>query len=163
MILRELAKQAYAKCEGIDDAVAWVLDALDSDRALRRRLAKPMVEVAVRATIHDVRHSHLRRLKRAPQPVEAIGVLSDAVMDTQMSRPMPDGRVLGDWLGTELMALSDIEWALASGHGKNATYFVRVGKRAGKRRVADALTEKDLQAIRMRVYEKDAKLAVAGG
>jgi hypothetical protein len=68
---------------------------------------------------------------------------------------MPDGRVLGDWTGDELVKLSVDETALAEGHKKNAAFFAAVASQVpNNKTVRDGVPAKRVEELWAKVYGK---------
>ena len=147
-----LCKAACAEHDDIDEATLAVQESLCDDAPLRERLRDQMEWHSIRETIYDVRAAdrtavkggatEAMNTKRGPDVMARVHGTSILDMWT-----MPDGRVLGDWTGTEVMERASVERGLSRGHAANAAYYERLGELAKDRKIREKVAPKRARVL----------------
>ena len=154
--LCDLATEAVDRYDVIDDAVHYVIRELKKNPPLLKKLSDYILEAAVRATVHDVRHTNRRSIKR-----KAVANVCRSTMEAAagfISRVYPtyflqkwiifDGRSLGEVWGRELPKLADLARKIAKGETDNALFYDELATRVpSNRKVKSCVSSKEAEEI----------------
>jgi hypothetical protein len=147
--LREIAKDAFATSDKIEDELAHMLARLDADPELDRSLYAQLRRSACLEALYDVRHRNVTSIKSnaCTRGIEAITAAGETMARSIMEWPIGNKR-LGDLLGSELLPLAEAESALAFGHAVNSKFLRTLADRVeGERTVRESLSEKEAAAL----------------
>ena len=128
-----------------------VLKALKADPDLMEALLSRLINDAVTTAIYQARHSIKLAVKAGPNAPRGLELMlgygkamEDRILDTWQ---MPDGRLIGDWTGKELLEEAVNCQNQANGLLQNAQIYQTVGNRAGAKAVRSVLDNKQMRSI----------------
>lgn len=164
--LYSLATRACDRFDSIEDQVDFMRRAINSNAKLRASIIDEAIEAAIRLKVHYVRH-HIRtgqKMTVIHRPctrggkgvLMTLNTVSQSVIN---SWKMADGRPLGDWTGTQLLAQATVEEQQSRGLLANARFYQELGWRAGKKRVRDTMDANQVDQILKSVQKSVGTLA----
>ena len=153
--LNEMVKAACGEHTCIDDALTALLEVLDADRGLRRKLLTALIATALRRHIYIARQNVRAHLKHTTRDAAGIAAAAEALESFADTWILDDGRRLGDVAREDLELLAGQEWALSQGHEKNARFYSELARRVGRRTVRMALSDEQVQDIWRQSADED--------
>ena len=151
--VRALVKESQGKFDKIDDVVTHCWSKLRRKKVLFEEVVSELALMGLRETVYDIRHENLTKLKfpatsttRGPEAIASLANVAAASLLNSWT--MPDGRVLGDVLGSELPAFSTTEFQTAHGHRLSARFYQSLSNKVGSDdRVRDSLNDGEVRSI----------------
>jgi len=150
--LRELARQACKKHDVIDEAVEAVYQGLIAQPDVFDLMVEPALRMAIRETIYDVRHDEGSRVKYAPADTtrgpDVLALVSRVGERSLLELAMPNGRRLGDQLGSDLRPLAEECRRQANGNLRRAALCEALADRVPDgEAVRDHVTTEDVREL----------------
>lgn len=157
-ICRLADKAAASGCDP-QAAAKLMLGWLAEEKTDRQALTERLVWRGILDAIYAARHHDKIAVKREPVAARiaanpsrvTLATLAAAAPVAQKSIfdawHMPNGVPLGNWTGAELVVESERERRTGSGHLKVALFYQSLARKAGQRRVRDAVSESDARRL----------------
>lgn len=146
--IMELARQAYqSHGPDIESHKSAVMSMLKADPELYEQYAESLIESGIARAVYAVRCQIIASVKRPPTPnsprgidgIRAVGKLANESLLRGWC--MPDGRVLADYTGSELLPVIEEMRHRAAGINHHAAFFELLARHAGANRVGEAVSE----------------------
>ena len=151
--IRDLAREAIKKCKSIDYQVEYFWQQVNNDKKLLKAILEPLVRMAGREAIYDLRHASVTALKfnpgRTTRGAESMASIADVMIASYLDGwKMPDGRTLGDMRGGELAPLAIEAFNAAHGWNLRARFYQAITERVPpKTLVRKAMKEADVMRL----------------
>lgn len=145
--LYQLAKSVCGKHDDINGAVSALMNRVKRlSKSSRETVIAEALAWACREAVYDARHVATTRLKFSPghcttRTASAMAAVNGAAARSLLNMTMPDGRLLGDYVGSELEPVAADADEKARGFAQNAAFFRRMAALAGDRVVRKAVSD----------------------